>query len=143
MNIDTVLTVLGTLAVAIIGVAGGYILQSRASLRERKWAAETERKRIENEKRKVKYELISKRVKNIEEAANIFMFLIETEFDGMVGLPVLCDSEVISEKRKRIDEISLLAHTAVKALDSPDLEKSYGLMASIFWDSVEEPGIVI
>jgi len=124
---------------------GGYILQSKASMREKKWAAETEAKRIaderENERARRKHELISKRLNIVEEAATLFMFLIEIEFDETVGLPVFSESEILQEKRRRIEELSLLAHPAVKVLGSPELQTSFLEMSSVFWDSTQNPGI--
>ena len=56
-------------------------------------------------------------------------------------MPIYDDDSLISEKRKRLEDIQGQAWTAVLAIGSEDLTKNYRAVSSAYWDN-EEYGTV-
>ena len=121
--------ILGTLIASAVSIVGTYIVQSKVSEREKRWAREAdERKRrqeLEDERRRIKRELLSGRLNTIEEAATINMFLLGLALTEEIGDPIYGDRTVLAEKRKRLEEIENQAWACVIACDSQRLKESY------------------
>jgi len=102
MDLNTVFTVLGALAVAVLGAVGTYVVQSRVSGRERRWAAEAEDRRIqresETERRTTRRELVSNKLRVVEEDAETMMFLTALTVSEAFGESIIISSfEINSE----------------------------------------------
>ena len=143
--ITAIIAVTGTLIVTIISYFVAYFIQNKTYTRERKRSIEDEdRKRQferEAEQSKIKRELLSNRLNIVEEAVNLRMFLAGLTLREEFGDPIYCDKSTIQEKRKRLDEISSEAWTAVIATGSEELKESFSTISSAYWQS-EEQGTV-
>lgn len=126
-----VIAVLGTLAGVIVSTIGTQVIQSRTAEREE-----------EREKIRIRRELVSNRLKIVEEAADIMMFLIGVGLDETMGLKAHCEPDMMLQKRKRIEEIFHQARTAVGAVKSDELSASFSRMVSQFWECESEGPVV-
>jgi hypothetical protein len=145
MDVNVLLAILGTLAGAGISAFGTYVVQTKVAERERKWSLETENRKKtqeeENEKRKIRRDLICARLDIVEEAANIMLFLIGLAVDEIIGLHTYSDGEMIKSKKKRWEEIAFKAWAALEIINSQELKENYTKIASVYGD-IEENGSV-
>lgn len=134
--------ILGTLLASVASIFGTYLVQSKVSEREKRWAREADdRKRtqeIEDEQRRIKRELLSSRLNIIEEAATIKMFLTRLSLTEEFGDTIYSDKIAIDGKRKRLEEISGQAWTCVIAVESQRLKDSYQAIGSAYYQTEQE-----
>lgn len=140
MDSTIVIAVVGIIG-AIVGIVGTYLVQKRVSERQRKWALEDyERKKEsdrEAEQKRIKRELISKRLDVLEEAVKLMMSDISRTLGMEVGLPILSDKAVAQKRRERVEDVADEAEATVLALDSEDLQKNWRAVAYAYWDQLE------
>ena len=94
-----IFTVSGTLAGTLIGIFATYFVQSKVANRNRKWLIEDDRERI-------KRELIANRLDIIEEVVNLMMYFTGLSLRNELQIPIYSDKVTIENKRKKFDEIS-------------------------------------
>ncbi len=137
--------ILGTLIGSAASIYGTYIVQSKASEREKKWAREADeikrKQEIEDEQRRVKRELLSSRLDIIEEVATIRMFLAGLAVKEEQGDPIESDKAIIEQKRKRMEEISGHAWACVLAYESQGLKESYQAIGAACYDAEQEGSV--
>lgn len=135
----------GTLAGTIISSVSTYLIESRISEKARNWEMQMEDKRkeheIDAEKRTIRRDLLSKRLAVIEENANIMYFLAALYIREEVGIPIYSDANMIQEKRKRMDEISNQAWTAISAIGHAEMKKNYTAISAAFYEGEESGSI--
>jgi hypothetical protein len=138
MDTNVLLAILGTLTGAVVSAFGTYIVQTKASEREKKWSLESENRKKtqeeESEKRKIRRDLICARLDIVEEAANIMLFLIGLAVNEIVGLNTYSDAEMMNSKKKRWEEIAYKAWAALEIINSKELKKKYSEIASAYGD---------
>jgi len=135
----------GTLLGAVVSAIGTYLLQKRASERQRKWALEDEERRKgherETEQRRIKRELLCKRLDVLEESIKIMMNHISSTVGRELGVPMYDDSAELKEQGKRLQGIRGEAWAALVALESKKLLEDWRAIASAYSD-LEETGTV-
>ena len=145
MNINVLLAILGTLAGTVVSAFGTNIVQTKSAEREKRWSLEAEnRKRTqeeENEKRKIRRDLVCARLDIIEEAANIMLFLVGLAVDELIGANIYSDAEMIKSKKKRWEEIAYKAWAALEIINSKEFKENYSKIASVYGD-IENTGSV-
>ena len=129
-----IFTVFGTLPGTVIGAFATYFIQSRVADRDRKWTQEDDRKRI-------KRELLSKRLDIVEEVVNLMMYFTGLSLRDELQIPIYSDKVTIENKRKRFDEIRSQAWNAVVALSSNEFLKLYSAIAAAYNED-EETGSI-
>ena len=137
MDPNTILaisTVFGTLAGTAIGAFATYLIQSRVAERDRKWSLEDDRKQI-------KRELLSKRLDIVEEVVNLMMYFVGLSLRDELQIPIYSDKVTIENKRKRFDEIRSQAWNAVVAFSSSEFLKLYSAIAAAYNED-EETGSI-
>lgn len=99
----------GTLLGAVVSAIGTYLLQKRASERQRKWALEDEERRKgherETEQRRIKRDLLCKRLDVLEESIKMMMNHIRSTVGRELGVPMYDDSAELKEQGKRLQSI--------------------------------------
>jgi hypothetical protein len=133
----------GTLLAAALGATVTYVFQKKAAERQRKWALENEERNKEHEReteqRRIKRELLCKRLDILEEAAKIKMLRISRAAQEEEGLPYYYDEDMIKEQKQRLQNIDDEAWAALAAIDSKELMKHFGVLTPIYW-YLEEGG---
>lgn len=134
-NVVIALVVAGVgLTSVIAGFLGTYFVQKKTLERQRKWALEDDGKRI-------KRELISKRLDVIEEACKIMRNQVGRTASMQAGLPMFDDAGIFDAQEKRLQGISGEAFSALIALDSKELTENYATIARAYGE-YEETGTV-
>ncbi len=128
------IAVAGTLFGVITSAIGTYIIQSNYYNRQKK----TDK---ESEERKIKRDLVAKRLDIVEEVVTLRMFLTGLTIKEMYGDPIYSDKETIQNKRHKLDDISSQAWTAVLASGSKELKEHFQEIGKAFQES-EETGNV-
>jgi len=127
----------------LLGAAGTYFLQKRAAERQRKWSLEDEGRNKEHEReteqRRIKRELLCKRLDIFEEAVKIKVLRISRAVHEDIGLPYYYDEDMINEQKQRLQNIDDEAWAALTAIDSKELMKHFGVINPVYWD-LEERG---
>ncbi len=137
MDPNTVLAIFavsGTLAGTVIGAFATYIIQGKVAERDRKWSIEDDRKRI-------KRELLSSRLDIVEEVVNLMMYFAGLSLREELGIPIYSDKVTMGNRRKRFDEIRSQAWNAVVALSSNEFLKFYSAIAAAYNED-EETGSI-
>ena len=133
-TILAIITVLGTLAGTVVGAFATHFTQSKVAERDRKWSLEANKKRI-------KRELLSKRLDIVEEVVNLMMYFAGLSMRAELQIPIYSDKITIENKRKRFDEIRSQAWNAVVALSSNELLELYRAIAAAYNED-EETGSI-
>ena len=133
MDSTVVIAVVGIIGV-IVGIVGTYLMQKITLERQRKWA-------LEDEGRRIKRELISKRLDVIEEAGKIMRNQVGRTVSIEVGLPMSDDGGILEAQGKRLQSIRGEAFSALIALDSKELTENYTTIAKAYGE-YEETGTV-
>jgi hypothetical protein len=136
----------GTLLAAVIGAVGTYFFQKRAAERQRKWALEDEGREKEHEReteqRRIKRELLCKRLDILEESIKLMMLCVSRAFDEYVGEPHVDNTDTLQKKMKRLQNIRGEAWAALIAINSENLTNLWKVISSAYWEA-EENGTVI
>lgn len=133
MDSTIVVGVTGIIGV-IVGIAGTYFIQKIILDRQRKWA-------LEDEKRKIKRELLSKRLGIIEEAMGIMMKEIGGVVAKEMGIPLYDDKDAMREQGIRLQSIRSEAWAALVAFDSKELTQCWRGIANAY-SEIDETGTV-
>lgn len=133
MDSNIVVAATGIIGV-IVGIAGTYFIQNKISKRQRKWA-------LEDEQRKIKRELLAKRLDIIEEATGIMLNVVGVEIRQEMGIPTWFDKEKRKEQGIRLQSISGEAWAALVASGSKELMQYWRDIANAY-SEVEETGTV-
>lgn len=140
MDSTIVIAVVGIIG-AIVGIVGTYLVQERVSERQRKWALEDyERKKEsdrEAEQKRIKRELISKRLDVLEEAVKLMISDTSRTLGIEFGLPILSDKAAAQKRQERIEDVADEAEATVLALDSEDLLKNWRAVSYAYWGQLE------
>jgi hypothetical protein len=131
MDSNIVVAATGIIGV-IVGIAGTYFIQNKISKRQRKWA-------LEDEERKIKRELLSKRLDIIEEAIGIMMNETRRAISKEMGMPTWDDKEKMKEQGIRLQSIRGEAWAALVASGSKELTQCWRDIANAHFE-VEETG---
>ena len=118
----------------IVGIAGTYFIQKITLERQRKWA-------LEDEERKIKRELLSKRLDILEEAMGIMMNEIRGVIEKELGIPTWDDKDFIKEKGIRLQSIRGEAWAALVTLHSEELMKCWRAITKAY-SEIDETGTV-
>ena len=118
----------------IVGIAGTYFIQKIILDRQRKWA-------LEDEGRRIKRELLSKRLDILEEAIGIMMNEISRVVTKEMGIPAWDDKERMKEQGIRLQSIRGEAWAALVALGSKELMQCWREIAGAYWE-IDESGTV-
>jgi hypothetical protein len=148
MNVDigtAILSVLGTLLATVIGAFIAFRVQSKVAERNRIWViqdAEIQRKyQLEDERKRIKQNLVTNRLKIVEDCASLLVFILGINIDDQYGIKIQSSDKTILEKRQKYEEISSQAYAAIKAIGSQSLEENYNIIARSYWTMVEVGGI--
>jgi len=133
MDSTIVVAVTGIIGV-IVGIAGTYFIQKVILDRQRKWA-------LEDEERKIKRELLSKRLDILEEAMGIMMNEISVVVAREMGIPTWDDKDTMKEKGIRLQSIRGEAWAALAALGSKELTHCWRGIANAYSEN-DETGTV-
>jgi hypothetical protein len=132
----------GTLLAVVIGALGTYFFQKRAAERQRGWELEDEGRRKEHEReteqRKIKRELLCKRLDTIEESAKIMMLHVGRTCDEEIGLPDLDDKVALNKQIERLQSIRDEAWAALTAINSKKLKKNWEVIESAYWKTFDQ-----
>jgi len=135
MDYGAAIAVVGTLLGVITSAILTYFFQRRTSERQRKWALEDEERRNQktyrDEKRKMKYELMQKRIDIIEEATSLMDSVISMTVANACGLPSAKDVHIIKKIEERLQEILPSAWNAVSIVGSQELQKNFELLSGV------------
>ncbi len=132
---DTTIVVAATGIIgAIVGIVGSYFVQNAILERQRKRA-------LEDEGRRIKRELLSKRLDIIEESAKIMRNEVEVTVAIQFGIPVYNDKEELKAQGKRLQSISGEAWAALASSDSKELTENWNAIAKAYREN-EETGQV-
>lgn len=133
MDSTVVLAVVGIIGV-IVGTVGTYLMQKITLERQRKWA-------LEDEGRRIKRELISKRLDVIEEAVKIMRNEVGSTLHREMGIPMYDDKDILEAQGKRLQSIRGEAWAALVAFDSKELSENWKAIAQAYSEN-EETGTV-
>lgn len=131
MDNNAVVAVIGTLLGVITSAVLAYLFQSRASERQRKWA-------LEDEKRRMKRELIQRRIDLIEEATSLMSSVINMTVEHACGLPSAKDVYIIKRIEKRLQEILTSAWNAISIVGSQELKENFEVLSRASITMMEE-----
>lgn len=118
----------------IVGIAGTYFIQKIILERQRKWA-------LEDEGRKIRRELLSKRLDILEEAMGIMMKEIGVVVAREMGIPLYDDKDARKEQGIRLQSIRGEAWASLVAFDSKELTQCWRYIANAHSD-IDETGTV-
>ncbi len=132
-------------AIVALSTLGATFIQNKhsnkRSERQRRWALEdAERKKEsdrEAEQKRIKRELLSKRLDILEEAVKIMINDASTTLGIELGMPTYSDKAMIRERRTRLHDISEDAWATILALGSKDLLENWRAISSVYWDQLE------
>jgi hypothetical protein len=133
MDSNIVVAATGIIGVAV-GIAGTYLTQKVILERQRKWT-------LEDEGRKIKRELLSKRLDILEETMGIMMEQIGGVVAREMGIAVWEDKERMKEQGIRLQSIRGEAWAALVSLDSKELMQCWRDIANAYWE-IDESGTV-
>lgn len=138
---STIIIAVASIAGAIVGIVGTYLVQKRVSERQRKWALEDEERRRgyeqDAEQRRIKRELVSKRLDVLEEAIKIMMNEVGTTVGREMGIPMYEDKDILKEQGKRLQSIRGEAWASLVGLGSKDLMENWRAIADAYWEEGE------
>ncbi len=142
---SSIMTVIGTLGGVIVGGLLTYFIQKKASERQREWSLQDEarnrRYEAEREQRRIKRELLSKRLEVVEEAIKLRMRIVRREVGRQMGVPTYEDADEVVKMKERIEGISGEAWVSLDAIGSKDLKKYWGQIGKAYWILSEEGGV--
>jgi len=133
MDSTVVIAVVGIIGV-IVGIGGTYLVQKTTLERQRKWA-------LEDEGRRIKREVLSKRLDVVEESVKIMRNEVGSTIAREIGLPMYDDKDILKAQGKRLQSIRGEAWAALVASDSKELEENYMTIAKAYGE-YEETGTV-
>ncbi len=131
MDSNVIIALVGITSV-IVGILGTYFVQKTTLERQRKWA-------LEDDSRRIKRELLSKRLDIVEEAIKIMVYCIESTIDREMGVPMYDDSVELKEQGKRLQSIMGEVRAALVALDSQGLIGHWKVVVTAYRE-LEETG---
>lgn len=133
MDSNIVVAATGIIGV-IVGIAGTYFIQNIILERQRKWT-------LEDEGRKIKREVLSKRLEILEEAMGIMMNEISGVITKEMGIPTWDDKGRMKERGIRLQSIRGEAWGALVALGSKELTQCWRDIANAY-SEIDETGTV-
>ncbi|MBL7125100.1 MAG: hypothetical protein ISS51_03275 [Dehalococcoidales bacterium] len=140
MDSTIVIAVVGIIG-AIVGIVGTYLVQKTTLERQRRWALEDAEKKKESdreaEQKRIKRELLSKRLGILEEAIKIMINDTSTTLGIELGMPTFSDKAMRAERRKQLHDISEEAWATVLASGSKDLLENWRAISSVYWEQLE------
>lgn len=135
-----VVGITGTLLGIVVSAISTYLVQKRVSERQRKWALEDDERKRESEReaeqKKVKRDLLSKRLDVLEEAIKLMVSDTSRTFGKALGLPVSHDEAGAQKRQARLEDIEEEAWATVLALGSKDLHRNWEAVSSAYWDKL-------
>jgi len=141
MDSGAIIAVVGTLGGAVISAIVTYVVHQRVAERQRKWALEDEERHqnraLEEERRKLKHDLLVRRLEPIEEAVKLMGNAIHIAHGRELGMPIRTDESAAGEKAQRLQDIHLDAWSAVLITGSKELEDNWRILAPVYWDLKE------
>ena len=144
---SSIIAVAGTLAGVIASAIGTYFIQKMVSERQRKWSLEDQDRNrqdeLEREQRRIKRELLSKRLEVLEETIKLRMIIIRRPAGEELGIPMYADKDVEVATQKRIQDISGEAWTAVASTGSEDLRKYWIQISRAYWAVIRDGHIEV
>jgi hypothetical protein len=133
----SIIAVVGTLGGAIVSFIGAYFIQKMVSERQRKWSLEDQDRNrqdeLEIEQRRIKRELLSKRLEVVEETIKLRMTIIIRPAGEERGIPMYDDKDAQVAIGKRIQDISGEAWASIAATGSEDLKKCWVQIGQAYW----------
>jgi len=140
MDSTIVIAVVGIIG-AIVGIVGTYLVQKTTLERQRRWALEDDERNRESqreaEQRKIKRDLLSKRLDVLEEAVKLMISDTSRTLGIELGFPILSDKAAAQKRQERVEDVADEAEATVLALDSEDLQKNWRAVASAYWSQLE------
>jgi len=133
MDSNIVVAATGILGV-IVGIGGTYFIQKIILERQRKWT-------LEDEEKKIKRELLSKRLDILEETMGIMMKEIGGVVAREMGIPLYDDKDAMKEQGIRLQSIRGEAWAALLALGSKELTQCWRDIANAY-SEINETGTV-
>ena len=124
---ETIVAVIGTLAGGVIFSLLTYVLQQRATHRERVWASEAERQQRRRG-------ALEKRLGVIEESVNLMSECIDIQSASQFDLPTFSDASHTKEKSRRLEEIFAAARSGIFLTESEELKGNWNKLSRIYWD---------
>ena len=145
MDSGTIIAVVGTLGGAVISAIVTYMVQKRVAERQRKWALEDEERHqqqaLHGERRKLKRELLARRLDPIEEAVSLMGNAISTATGIEIGMPICWDKSEARQKALRFQNLLPDALGAVVITGSEELKQNWSILVGVYWD-LQETGEV-
>lgn len=139
---STIIAIAGTLGSVIIGVILGYVVQNKQAERQRKWSSEDQDRNrqdeLEREQRRIKRELLSKRLEVVEETIKLMMRIIGIAVGEEIGLPIYDDKDAMVEIEKRIQHLTGEVWASIRTTGSEDLPGYWRQIARAYWAVMEE-----
>jgi len=137
----TIVIAVASLTGTLVGIIGTYLVKKRVSERQRKWALDDEERRKgherEAEERRIKRELLSKRLDILEESIRIMINQISSAVGRELGVPMYDDKDLLKEQGKRLQSIIEGTWAALVALDLKVLMENWQAISSAYWDVME------
>lgn len=143
MDSGAIIAVVGTLGGVAITAVMAYVVQQRVAERQRKWALEDEERHqhraLEEEGRKLKRDLLVRRLEPIEEAVKLMANVILTAEGIELELPIPTNKLEIRSKKLKLMDILSDAWNAVVITGSEELEQNWGILTGTYW-GLQETG---
>jgi len=141
MDFGTIIVVVSTLGGVVISAIVTYMVQKRVAERQRKWALEDEERHqqqaLHGERRKLKRELLVRRLDPIEEAVSLAGNAITTAEGIEMGVPIPRDDCGTKQKALRFQNLLSDAWAAVRTTGSEELKQNWAILTGIYWNLQE------
>jgi hypothetical protein len=138
---SNIIAVVGTLGGVIISAIGTYFIQKTVSERQRKWSLEDQDRNrqdeLEREQRRIKRELLSKRLEVVEETVRLMMRVVRAVFAEEMELPVYDDKHELAYINKHIESIRGDAWASIHTVGSEDLSGYWRQISNAYWAAME------
>ncbi len=145
MDSGTIIVVVSTLGGVVISAIVTYMVQKRVAERQRKWALEDEERHqqqaLHGERRKLKRELLARRLDPIEEAVSLMGNAITTAEGIELGMPIRRDECEAKQKALQFQNLLSDVWAAVRITGSEELKQNWAILMGIYW-GLEETGEV-
>ncbi len=130
MQTDAIITAAGTLTGVIVSATIAYLIQTKVTERQRKFA-------LEDEKRHVKRESIHKRLSTIEEAAGLMNNYVHYKLSIAQGSPLIFTKEQAESKVSGFQDISGEAWNSIQILKASEIADNWKILSEIYLNVIE------
>jgi hypothetical protein len=142
---SSIIAVAGTLGGVIVSAIGTYFIQKTISERQRRWSLEDQDRNRQDElgreQRRIKRELLSKRLEVVEETIKLKMKIISRSVGEDLGIPMVDDEDAEITIKRRVQDITDEAWASVAATGSADLKQYWRQINKAYW-AVTDTGSV-